>query len=142
MKVEYFKMYSEHLGQDMELKVYGDKGIPIIVFPAMGGRFTEFEDFGMTIACSDFIEQGKFQFFTVDSVDNQSWLNLDKFPSERALRHEQYDRSHLKSSSPPGPRNERCVPALRVRMPRSFTGCRKDVPKAGRRPRAWSWASR
>jgi esterase/lipase superfamily enzyme len=92
MKTDYFHWYSEHLDQEMELKSYGHAGKPALVFPAQGGRFYEFEDFGMTTATEAFIADGQIQFFTVDSVDNQSWANWEVHPEERARRHEQYDR--------------------------------------------------
>ena len=92
MKTAYHKWLRPNLEQEMELKIYGESGTPVLVFPAMGGRFFEFEDFGMIKACEPYIEQEKFQIFTVDSVDNQSWLNIDAVPPERAARHEQYDR--------------------------------------------------
>jgi esterase/lipase superfamily enzyme len=92
MNVEYHKAWSENLTQDMELKVYGHAGKPVIVFPCQGGRFYEYEDFGMVEAVRYFIDEGKIQLFTVDSVDNQSWANGNVHPSDRALRHEDYDR--------------------------------------------------
>ena len=75
----------------MEFKVYGHAGKPVLVFPAQGGRFFEYEDFGMIAAVSWFIEQGHFQSYTVDSVDKQSWANWDAHPAHRARRHEDYD---------------------------------------------------
>ena len=42
MKVEYFKEYSQCLKRDMEFKVYGYTGMPILVFPAQNGRFYGF----------------------------------------------------------------------------------------------------
>ena len=33
MKTEYFKEYSSNLNRDMEFKVYGHAGKPILVFP-------------------------------------------------------------------------------------------------------------
>jgi esterase/lipase superfamily enzyme len=92
MNIEYHHWWSSHLGQEMELKVYGHSGKPVLVFPAMGGRFFEFEDFGMIDATWRFIESGKVQFFTVDSIDNQSWANEWAHPADRAKRHEDYDR--------------------------------------------------
>ncbi len=92
MHIEYHHWRSPHLGQEMELKIYGHSGKPILVFPAMCGRFFEFEDFGMIDAAYTFIESGKVQFFTVDSVDSQSWANWDAAPADRALRHEDYDK--------------------------------------------------
>lgn len=91
MNVEYHKWWSDHLFQDMEIKVYGSAGKPVLVFPAQGGRFYEFEDFGMVDAVSGLVEQGLYTIYTVDSVDNQSWANQDVHPAERAHRHEQYD---------------------------------------------------
>jgi esterase/lipase superfamily enzyme len=92
MQIEYHKWYSPNLGQDMELKVYGYFGKPVLVFPAQGSRFFEFEDMGMIAAIAPFIEAGQVKLFTVDSVDNQSWANWDAHPADRARRHEDYDR--------------------------------------------------
>ena len=58
MHTEYYKWWSPNLGQDMELKIYGHAGKPILVFPAQGGRFYEYEDFGMVEACRGSIEAG------------------------------------------------------------------------------------
>lgn len=91
MEVKYHKFWSDKLGQEMELKSYGHSGKPVIVFPSSGGRFYEYEDFGMVEACRPFIESGKIQLFTVDSVDRQSWYNQDIHPADRAKRHNQYD---------------------------------------------------
>ncbi len=91
MNIEYHHWFSSHLGQEMELKVYGESGKPILVFPAMCGRFYEFEDFKMIDATHQFIEEGVVQFYTVDSIDSQSWANWSVSADERALRHEDYD---------------------------------------------------
>ncbi len=92
MNIEYHKWWSPNLGQDMELKVYGYSGKPVLVFPAQGGRFYEYEDFKMIDSIHSFIEGGKVKVFTVDSLDNQSWANYNAHPSDRARRHEDYDR--------------------------------------------------
>lgn len=83
MNIEYHKYWSNFLNQDMEFKIYGHAGKPVLVFPAQGGRFFEFEDFKMIEPVQWFIDQGLFQFYTVDSVDNQSWANWSARPSER-----------------------------------------------------------
>ena len=84
----------------MEFKVYGHSGKPVLVFPAQGGRFFEFEDFGMVAAVERLIDEGKYCFFTVDSVDNQSWANWDAPPAERACRHEAYVRYIVQEAVP------------------------------------------
>lgn len=92
MKIEYHKWFSPNLGQEMELKVYGYYGKPMLVFPAQDGRFFDFENFGMTDAIANQIEAGQVKVFTVDSVDGQTWTNYNAHPADRARRHEDYDR--------------------------------------------------
>ncbi len=92
MQIEYHKWFSPSLGQDMELKVYGYYGKPVLVFPAQGGSFHEFEDFGMIDKLSPFIESGQIKVFTINSLDGQTWANWDAHPADRARRHEDYDR--------------------------------------------------
>lgn len=100
MQIEYHQWWSPKLGQNMELKVYGHYGKPILVFPAQSGRFFDYENFGMIAAIQDFIEAGKFKVFTVDSIDSQSWANWDTHPGNRARRHEDYDRYILEEVKP------------------------------------------
>jgi len=100
MNVEYHRWWSRSLGQDMELKVYGHAGKPVVVFPCQGGRFYEYEDFGMVEACRPFIEGGAVTLFTVDSVDAQSWTNRGAHPAERGRRHDDYDRYIVSEVAP------------------------------------------
>ncbi|MGD8475420.1 MAG: alpha/beta hydrolase-fold protein [Anaerolineae bacterium] len=100
MKTEYHKWWSSALGHDMELKVYGDAGKSAVVFPSAGGKFYEFEDFGMVEACRPFIEEGKLRLFTVDSIDHQSWLNFSAHPADRGRRHSDYDRYIMEEVAP------------------------------------------
>jgi len=92
MNVEYHKRWSRSLNRDMELKIYGHSGKPAIVFPSAGGRFYDYEDFGMVEACRAFIEAGKLILFAVDSMDRESWMNEGAHPADRARRHNDYDR--------------------------------------------------
>jgi len=91
MKREYHRWYSERLGRDMELLVFGHEGLPAIVFPTSQGRFFEFEDQGMVDAVRDKIETGHLQLFCVDSVDAESWYNRNVGPRWRIARHFQYE---------------------------------------------------
>ena len=92
MQIEHHKWFSSNLGHDMELKVYGYYGKPVLVFPAQGGSFHEFEDFGMIGVLSPFIESGQIKIYTVNSIDGQSWANGGAHPADRARRHQDYDR--------------------------------------------------
>lgn len=92
MHIEYHKWYSERLGREMELKVYGHYGKPILVFPSSGGRFHEFEDFKMIEAASGFINEGKVKFICIDSIDKETWLNKGASDEHIGGRHEAYHR--------------------------------------------------
>jgi esterase/lipase superfamily enzyme len=92
MKVDHHKAWSPNLDQEMELNVYGEAGKPVLVFPTRGGRYYDYEGFGMVEACRPFIDKGGIRLFAVDSVDFQSWLNEGIHPADRARRHNQYDR--------------------------------------------------
>ena len=100
MNVEYHRWWSRSLGQDMELKVYGHAGKPVVVFPCQGGRFFEYEDFGMVEACRSFVEGGAVTLVTVDGVDGQSWTNWGAHPADRARRHNDYDRYIVEEVAP------------------------------------------
>ena len=47
MEMQYFKDYSPALGRDMECKIYGHAGRPMLYIPCQDGRFFDFEDFHM-----------------------------------------------------------------------------------------------
>lgn len=59
MNREYHKWYSPRMGRDMELLVFGQGGLPVVVFPTSGGRFFEFEDRGMIGAVAGRIDSGR-----------------------------------------------------------------------------------
>ena len=92
MHTEYHHWFSASLEQEMALKIYGYYGKPVIVFPAQAGRFFDFENFGMVEAVTQHIETGRIKLFCVDVVDSQSWANWNAHPSDRAKRHQDYDR--------------------------------------------------
>lgn len=100
MHTEYHKWRSPNLGHDMELKIYGLAGKPLVVFPTQGGRFYEYEDFGMVEACRPSIDAGRIQIYAVDSIDNESWCNWDIHPADRARRHNDYDRYIVQEVAP------------------------------------------
>lgn len=100
MNIETHKHWSGCLNQEMEYKVYGHAGKPVLVFPAQAGRFFEFENFGMVGAVGELIDAGQYQFFTADSIDAQSWANWNAAPADRARRHEEYDRYIVQELAP------------------------------------------
>ncbi len=100
MHIEYHRWFSPHLNREMELKVYGHYGKPVVVFPVQAGRFYDFEGFGMVDAVQGLVEGGKVKLFTVDSVDSESWCNGNAHPADRARRHEDYDAYIVRELAP------------------------------------------
>lgn len=90
MEVQYFKQWSQALGRDMECKVYGHAGRPILFIPCQDGRFFDFENFNMTDTWAPWIEGGKCMVFSVDTMDKETWSNKTGDPRWRAERHEQW----------------------------------------------------
>ena len=75
----------------MDLLQFGHAGARVIVFPSSMGAFHEWEDRGMITAVADWIEQGWFQLWCVDSVDSESWYARWKVAGDRALAQQAYD---------------------------------------------------
>ena len=71
MYTEYYKEYSYNLDRDMEFKVYGHAGIPFIVFPCQNGKLYDFENEGMVDTVANFIEEGRMQLFSIQSIDDE-----------------------------------------------------------------------
>ena len=90
METQYFKDYSFTLGRDMEMKVYGHGGRPVLFLPCQDGRFFDFENFKMTDAWSPWLESGQVMVFSVDTVDKETWSDKWSDPYWRIRRYEQW----------------------------------------------------
>lgn len=88
MNMEYVRHYSTHLGRDMELKRYGHGGKPVIFIPCQGGRFYDFENFGMIHPWAKWIEEGRCTVYAIDTVDQEAWAALGGDCRKRMERHE------------------------------------------------------
>ena len=90
METQYFKDYSAALDRDMECKVYGHAGRPVLFIPCQDGRFFDFEDFHMTDAWAPWIESGQVMVFSIDTMDAESWSDKSGDPYWRIRRYEQW----------------------------------------------------
>lgn len=90
METAYFKTYSPALGRDMECKIYGHAGRPVLFIPCQDGRFYDFENFKMTDTWGPWIEAGKILVLAVDTLDLETWSNKSGDPAWRSYRHEQW----------------------------------------------------
>ena len=66
--------YSRYLDRFMEFKVYGHAGRPIIIL-CQSGRFWRLGRPKHVQPGAPWIDSGKLQIFTADSIDPESWDN-------------------------------------------------------------------
>jgi esterase/lipase superfamily enzyme len=92
MRRQYYAWWSTQLQRHMDLLVFGHGGARVIVFPTRGGRFYDYENFGLVEALCPSIQGGHIQLFCVDSVDRESFYARHRPPWERIGRHVQYER--------------------------------------------------
>ena len=77
----YYKEWSAALGREMEFKVYGRAGVPMLAFPCGGGRFYDWENNGKPDSAAWLIENRRKQLFCADGIDAGG--ALDQLPARR-----------------------------------------------------------
>ena len=90
MEMQYFKDYSPALGRDMECKIYGHAGRPMLYVPCQDGRFFDFEDFHMADTLAPWIESGQIMVLSIDTLDKETWSDTNGNPYWRIRRYEQW----------------------------------------------------
>lgn len=92
MEINYFKYYSHEMGREMEVKVWGHDGYPVLFIPCQDGRFFDFENFHMTDHFAPWIESGRAKVWSIDVVDQETWSDRSRSPRERAEIYESWIR--------------------------------------------------
>ena len=90
MEMQYFKEFSSHLNRDMECKVYGHAGKPVLFIPCQDGRFFDFENFHMDDVWSPWIESGQVMVISIDTIDSETWSATYADPRWRIELHERW----------------------------------------------------
>jgi len=90
MQIQYHKHYSGALNRDMEFKVYGHGGKPVLFIPCQAGRFFDFENFHMTDHWGQWIEEGRCTVYSIDTIDNEAWAAQGADNRWRIENHERW----------------------------------------------------
>lgn len=90
MKEEYKKWYSPTLSINIEMLIYGQYGLPVIVFPTTKGRYYESKDFKLIDSVAHLIDAGKVKLYCPDSIDAYSLYNKSIAPADRIRNHKYY----------------------------------------------------
>jgi esterase/lipase superfamily enzyme len=83
--------YSPALQKEMPIAVYGHYGFALLLVPTAAADFLEYERFQLIDAIAPFIDAGKVKIFSINSINNESWLNDQMDPRHKSIRHQQFN---------------------------------------------------
>lgn len=91
MQREIHSWWSHRLQKDMPICVYGHYGFAVLMFPTAAADFLEYERFELINAISPLINEGKIKVYSINSVNNESWLNNHMHPYDKGVRHQVFN---------------------------------------------------
>ena len=91
MHKEYHRWYTQRLGLELGLVVYGHWGPPLIAFPTSAGDEWELEHQGLIGSLADLIDGGRVKFFCVNSANFASFYDKHAHPFHRSYMQAQFD---------------------------------------------------
>jgi esterase/lipase superfamily enzyme len=91
MRHEHHRWYSDRVGREMGINVYGHWGPPLIMFPTSGGDEGEYERQSLIGAIAEFIDGGRVKAFSVAVNHSDSFANRGAHPRHRSWMQRQYD---------------------------------------------------
>ena len=75
----------------MPIAIYGHYGFALLLVPTAAADYLEYERFQLMDCIAPFIEAGKLKVYSIDSINNESWLNNNMNPRDKAIRHQQWN---------------------------------------------------
>jgi esterase/lipase superfamily enzyme len=91
MKRELFSWYSPALQKDMPIVSYGDYGFALLLVPTAAADYLEYERFQLMETLAPYINAGKLRIFSINSINNESWLNKEMAGEHKAIRQNQFN---------------------------------------------------
>src|SRR5437016_10738764 len=83
--------HSPALDRDMPIAVYGHYGFALLLVPTAAADYLEYERFQMMDELAPLVDAGKVKVFSINSINNESWLNNEIDPRQKAIRHQQFN---------------------------------------------------
>ena len=83
--------HSPSLNKWMEIVTYGHYGFPLLMFPTAAADYLEYERFYVIDSIASAIDSGKVKVFSINSINNESWLNREMPTKYKAIRQVQYN---------------------------------------------------
>lgn len=91
MRREITRWYSPNLNKEMDIAVYGHYGPAILMFPSAAADFLEYERFHVIDCIKHMVEAGKFKLYSINSINNEAWLNNQMPDHYKGIRQNQYN---------------------------------------------------
>ncbi|MBP7822024.1 MAG: esterase family protein [Saprospiraceae bacterium] len=91
MQREIQSWFSPSLNKEMEIAVYGHFGPALLLIPTAAADYLEYERFHLINSIADIINAGKIKVFSINSINNESWLNNRMNPRHKSIRHQQFN---------------------------------------------------
>ena len=91
MKKELASWFSPALQKEMPIVAYGDYGFALLLVPTAAADYLEYERFQLMDTLAPFINAGKVRIFSINSINNESWLNTEMAGEHKAIRQNQFN---------------------------------------------------
>lgn len=91
MKRELTSWYSPALQREMPVAQYGYYGFAVLLLPTAAADYLEYERFRLIDALAPHINSGKLKVYSINSMNNESWMNNEMLPEHKAIRHNQFN---------------------------------------------------
>jgi esterase/lipase superfamily enzyme len=100
MERQLHAWYSDRLQKEMPVAVYGHYGFALLLVPTAAADYLEYERFQLIDSVRDFIDAGKVKIFSINSINNESWMNNAMEPRQKIVRHQQWNEYVYKEVVP------------------------------------------
>ena len=91
MRRELNSWFSPALQKEMPIVSYGDYGFALLLVPTAAADYLEYERFQLMEILAPYINSGKLRVFSINSINNESWLNTEMNGAHKAIRHNQFN---------------------------------------------------
>ncbi|HEY0679894.1 MAG TPA: alpha/beta hydrolase-fold protein [Chitinophagaceae bacterium] len=91
MERHLFGWHSPSLNKEMPIVTYGHYGFALLLVPTAAADYLEYERFQLIDSLSHFIDSGKLKVYSINSINNESWLNNNMDPRDKVIRHNQFN---------------------------------------------------
>jgi esterase/lipase superfamily enzyme len=83
--------HSPSLNREMPVAIYGSYGFALLLVPTAAADYLEYERFQLMDAIQPFINAGRLKIFSINSINNESWMNNSMDPWDKMIRHKAFN---------------------------------------------------